>query len=83
MLTAFLSLEIFLICGKNGTTCELTANRKRDIIIVRILIVRILSIFGGGTSMKETLHYLLMTDHFLFQKTLFGKIKETAFPSIR
>ena len=27
--------------------------------------------------MKETLHYLLMTDHFLFQKTLFGKIKET------
>ena len=27
--------------------------------------------------MKETLHYLLMADHFLFQKTLFGKIKET------
>ena len=66
-----------LICGKNGTTCELTANRKRDIIIVRILIARILTVLEGGTSMKETLHYLLMTDHFLFQKTLFGKIKET------
>lgn len=64
--------EFSKILGKLFFSCKIYA-----IVILRVLIIRNLIFCKEKRDMKETLHYLLMADYLLVQKSLLAGIKDT------